>query len=311
MGILDEAIREHLELKRKHGAEQGELRQLEDEAFGPAERPGEEGQPEASGLEAAETQVLSQIPAPEAESDIPSEPASEAAQDLAGEEASTAAGPPETSEREAIAQQPTQVFDVASELAREKAEEREADEVEPPQAEEAPASESAPVEPEAGDEDEATGEVAEAEPQAEQIAVPELEVPPPPPASEEEPEVAPITEAEPEPEPEAAATEPQVEAAPEPEVFDEQSLAEELDQALDGPTDREQRRAAFFEETDEFHAPPQRPARPSESPETSEHAPETSEEDVLESTPEFLEETPEHDRLWFEQKPPKDFDFND
>jgi hypothetical protein len=32
-------------------------------------------------------------------------------------------------------------------------------------------------------------------------------------------------------------------------------------------------------------------------------------EDVLEDTPEFLEETPEHDRLWFEQRPPKDFDF--
>ena len=34
------------------------------------------------------------------------------------------------------------------------------------------------------------------------------------------------------------------------------------------------------------------------------------EEDVLEETPEFLQETPEHDRLWFEQKPPKDFDFD-
>jgi hypothetical protein len=32
-------------------------------------------------------------------------------------------------------------------------------------------------------------------------------------------------------------------------------------------------------------------------------------EDVLEETPEFLQETPEHDRLWFEQRPPKDFDF--
>ena len=32
-------------------------------------------------------------------------------------------------------------------------------------------------------------------------------------------------------------------------------------------------------------------------------------EDVLEETPEFLEETPEHDRLWFEQRPPRDFDF--
>jgi hypothetical protein len=35
-----------------------------------------------------------------------------------------------------------------------------------------------------------------------------------------------------------------------------------------------------------------------------------SEEDVLEETPEFLQETPEHDRLWFEQKPPRDFDFD-
>ena len=41
MGILDEAIREHLELKRQHGADDSELKQLEDEAFGPPERPGE------------------------------------------------------------------------------------------------------------------------------------------------------------------------------------------------------------------------------------------------------------------------------
>jgi hypothetical protein len=31
--------------------------------------------------------------------------------------------------------------------------------------------------------------------------------------------------------------------------------------------------------------------------------------DELEATPDFLEETPEHDRLWFERKPPRDFDF--
>jgi hypothetical protein len=34
------------------------------------------------------------------------------------------------------------------------------------------------------------------------------------------------------------------------------------------------------------------------------------EEDVLEETPEFLQDTPEHDRLWFEQRPPRDFDFD-
>jgi hypothetical protein len=38
--------------------------------------------------------------------------------------------------------------------------------------------------------------------------------------------------------------------------------------------------------------------------------PEEPAEDFLEETPDFLEETPEHDRLWFEQKPPKDFDFD-
>ena len=33
-------------------------------------------------------------------------------------------------------------------------------------------------------------------------------------------------------------------------------------------------------------------------------------EDVLEETPDFLQETPDHDRLWFEQRPPRDFDFD-
>jgi len=38
-------------------------------------------------------------------------------------------------------------------------------------------------------------------------------------------------------------------------------------------------------------------------------AAEREREDVLEETPDFLQETPEHDRLWFEQKPPRDFEF--
>ena len=41
MGILDDAIREHLELKRQHGAENDDLERLENEAFGPATRPGD------------------------------------------------------------------------------------------------------------------------------------------------------------------------------------------------------------------------------------------------------------------------------
>jgi hypothetical protein len=40
-------------------------------------------------------------------------------------------------------------------------------------------------------------------------------------------------------------------------------------------------------------------------------ADDAGDEDVLEETPDFLQETPEHDRLWFEQKPPRDFDFDE
>jgi hypothetical protein len=55
-------------------------------------------------------------------------------------------------------------------------------------------------------------------------------------------------------------------------------------------------------------APGPRPASASPDPDVV-PADEEGAEDVLEETPEFLQETPEHDRLWFEQKPPKDFDF--
>ena len=38
MGILDDAIREHLELKRKHGVPEDEVERQEEEALGPARR---------------------------------------------------------------------------------------------------------------------------------------------------------------------------------------------------------------------------------------------------------------------------------
>jgi hypothetical protein len=41
-----------------------------------------------------------------------------------------------------------------------------------------------------------------------------------------------------------------------------------------------------------------------------EDAEEKPSEDVLQDTPDFLQETPEHDRLWFEQRPPRDFDWD-
>ena len=54
-------------------------------------------------------------------------------------------------------------------------------------------------------------------------------------------------------------------------------------------------------------------APPDAGPEPEVVAPDdepAADEDVLEETPDFLQETPEHDRLWFEQKPPRDFDFD-
>jgi hypothetical protein len=60
-------------------------------------------------------------------------------------------------------------------------------------------------------------------------------------------------------------------------------------------------------------------AKPSKSPqplgdETAEYnveeALENEPENLLEETPEFLQDTPDHDRLWFEQKPPRDFKFD-
>jgi hypothetical protein len=44
--------------------------------------------------------------------------------------------------------------------------------------------------------------------------------------------------------------------------------------------------------------------------EPAEEEAENPAEDVLEETPDFLRDTPEQDRLWFEQRPPRDFDFD-
>jgi hypothetical protein len=70
MGILDDAIREHLDLKRRQGAADDELKRLEDEAFGPPTRPGEpdfpgtqeEGESQASGNGSAEAPAGEDVP---------------------------------------------------------------------------------------------------------------------------------------------------------------------------------------------------------------------------------------------------------
>jgi len=112
-----------------------------------------------------------------------------------------------------------------------------------------------------------------------------------------QPEAAPA----PEPEPEAAAPE-ELEPAPVDELPEgEPGIPEEPPSAQAPGYDED---PWLDEEPDEVPAEEalqERPRRP---------AAETGEEDVLEETPDFLQETPEHDRLWFEQKPPKEFDWD-
>jgi len=81
MGILDDAIRQHLDLKRQRGATESELKELEDEAFGPPTRPGEPDFPgedsrDQNGNGAGVETAVSEPEAPLA--DGPLEPSSEA-----------------------------------------------------------------------------------------------------------------------------------------------------------------------------------------------------------------------------------------
>jgi hypothetical protein len=135
-----------------------------------------------------------------------------------------------------------------------------------------------------------------------------------------------------------AAAAPAAEAAPQPELDepDEPELSEALPEATLGSDAHEDQ--AVLDEPTEDHVPAREsvvdeaPPRGGDTPaqgfeeldddelldddgepldEPGEGRDEAEEnEDVLEDTPDFLQETPEHDRLWFEQKPPRDFDFD-
>jgi hypothetical protein len=121
------------------------------------------------------------------------------------------------------------------------------------------------------------------------------------------------------PEGEARAAEPPptpMEEAPavdEPPPPVEEAVAEEAEPpapAAERPAEAE----PWLDEPDEVpddDALEHRAARPpARDPDVVEPDPEPAGDDVLEETPDFLQETPEHDRLWFEQKPPRDFDFD-
>lgn len=348
MSILDDAIREHLELKRQHGADEAELKRLEDEAFGPPGRPDDVdpfaeaptefmAQPEAPA-EAAEEKGGRRINIADLQEPPPPKPAPEAEEAPASEAAAEPAAP-------------------------EAAEIRISHAPEPPQGEAppiAPAEDAAQVAPPAEEEPPAMEHEVIAEPPAEGTA-PEAEVEPAPEAAEPAPESQPEpghsteerhaiaeqpteffdieaemgTEDAPAPEApspsdeeiaEAEHVEPRLvpvgdeEDEEDEEFWSDQRLSDELDQALESPVTEEhdvpapaaEPTTSFFDQdVGEGRRGEQRASEeePEESP--VDYDPDTGHEDVLEDTPEFLEDAPEDDDLWFEQRPPKDFDFDD
>jgi len=124
--------------------------------------------------------------------------------------------------------------------------------------------------------------------------------------------------------PGVVAEEETVVVAPEPEAVVEAEVVEEVvveEEELPTEAPEQETQAFTIEESQEavmpepparpVGTPPPVPAESQDSPASAAPGGEQPEEarDELEETPEFLEETPEHDRLWFERKPPRDFDF--
>jgi hypothetical protein len=212
MGLLDDAIRQHLELKRQHGAPEEELQRQEEEALGPARREVAPAEPSGGDGE-VELEASDEVAAAEAASE-----------------------------------QETELFD-------------------------ADAAEERVLEGPEGTLDEPESVLDEPE-----TALDEPET------ALDEPETA-LDRPDEEPESEA-----EPEGVPEPENMPPSPAPFDPDSAFEGFSEREA--------PDEEEEPEDR------------HEPDRDEPDVLEDTPDFLQETPEHDRLWFEQKPPRDFDFD-
>ncbi|HST68098.1 MAG TPA: hypothetical protein VLI94_00385 [Solirubrobacterales bacterium] len=318
MSILDDAIREHLELKRAHGADEAEVKKLEDEAFGPPGRP-EEPDPAAEAptefmttpgaAEAVESAEdgggrriniadLQEPPEPSEPQEEPRieateavEPQADAAPIVPAEDPAQAAPPaeeePPAIEHEIVPEAEAQPEPVA-ENAGPSTEERHAIAEQP--------TEFFDIEAEMGTEDAPAAEAPS--PSDEEIVEAEAAEP-----------LAPV---EPPTEIHASRTELPEEEDEDDDFWSEQRLSDELDQALEAPvTDEHEAPAPPAEEPAQlFDSSQGEDAREDDQPQ-ADYDPDTGHEDVLEDTPEFLEESPEDDELWFEQRPPKDFDFDD
>jgi len=213
MGLLDDAIRDHLELMRRHGADPAELERLERDALGPVRRPGAE--PYEQALEEGDAEAIGQ-----AGSHLPGQ-ASEWAEvrsldDVADEELEVEEAPLQEAEDGEVGQLG-----------------------------------AGPEEPDVSRDRLGAGDTSE------------------------------------------AAT---AELAPA-----DAGLGETEEYDVEAALQAERERAA--------RAQPELPAAGQPGAAAGEQADTPGDEDLLEETPEFLQDAPDHDRLWFEQRPPRDFDF--
>jgi hypothetical protein len=233
MGLLDEAIRDHLDLKRRHGADPAELERAEREALGPVRRKGDVA---ATGYADPDDVVDEQFELEDDEAPAGSRPV---AYDQAEDDWNAAVDEPAVQEPAAY-EEPL--------------------ESEPPRRRSRRALVDSDAEAEAEEDDQPRGLAARFGLRGRNSE------------DEEHPE----------------------------SELDEPPLGEE-----------EPTRVHRAEGADRTPAPT--------GDETAEHDVDDaghgddaeSDDDMLEETPEFLQDAPDHDRLWFEQKPPRDFDFDD
>ena len=217
MGLLDDAIREHLDLKRRRGADPAEVERAEREALGPVRRSPEEPPPPLEPVGAAPDEEY-----------------------VAGWDEPADDGHPAHSDGDF---EPFEEHEVEDEF------------------DDAPhAGPAAPAPP---------SDVAPSAPQPVRFTDELAPAPAPPERDPSEPSTAEFFQAVPSAQEHLAAVPPPARGRPDDE---------------------------------------ERPGHENKTSEPVTSAP--SDEDVLEETPEFLSDTPDHDRLWFEQKPPRDFDFD-
>jgi hypothetical protein len=254
MGLLDDAIKDHLELKRRHGADASEVARLEHEALGPARR-----EPAAAVAPAPDESALVD------QDDFEDDPLLD---DEVLVDEDEAHAPLLDDEDDGYDDEVTADERLDAPLHR-------AQGAPPPPEPAAPAEQDAPAAESSVDQP------------TQQFSLRELE-------DAAEAEAAAPSDLE-------DATDAPAEAGGAAEVSSEPAPAAPSDATPAAPPEA---------------APPAPAASPAPADDEPEpHADvvpadeEPDPDDVLEETPEFLQETPEHDRLWFEQKPPRDFDF--